>query len=847
MAPTEKAVTTPAPTATLPLSTNATPVPTNATSGEGLTMAPTETAVTTPAPTATLPLSTNATLVPTMATSGEGAPIATTETAATTPAPTSTTAAGPLTTPPTTTPAPTSTTAAGPLTTPPTTTPAPTSTTAAGPLTTPPTTTPAPTSTTAAGPLTTPPTTTPAPTSTTAAGPLTTPPTTTPAPTSTTAAGPLTTPPTTTPAPTSTTAAGPLTTPPTTTPAPTSTTAAGPLTTPPTTTPATTSTTAIHIKANATTQDIECPSCGTDTTWTKTNGRCGCSCRPGFQPTTLAWIEGQTQCTDILSQLGNVKCPDLLHTTHFCLIGNITTELRKKTCTNCSTSDRLAGVAGSLNSLMNVKELWSGLTMEETVKAASFFLNTTESQVKTFLEPANDWKPLTVETQYLAITLKNGSSLKAQETTMEVNLKPLTEEQGFAAAGLVSYIGLELVLDHTFYQRGPEEESGMIQINSRVISALLENTANLESVKFTFKNKDETRKDDRLICVYLKDEKWWSRDGCKTVQFNETYTVCSCTHLSTFAVIMQRETYKEDLLLQLISYIAVGAALLCLALAITTFICTKCIQRASNTIHLHLSISLFLAHLLFLTGALQVEYEVLCAVIAGLLHYLFMASFAWMCLEGVQLFLLVRKLREVGQSKTQALRRRFLLLAGYGLPAVIVAVSAGVFPDGYGDKEICWLKNERDFRWSFHGPIYFIIAVNIFLFIAILWTLKTTLSVLNADVSKLKDTRLLVFKSLAQFLIMGCSWVLGFMVQDQMFRLLFVILNSQQGSFIFIVHCLLNREVRAEYRKWLTILCRRRNTFSITTKSAGCTSKGKTAPESKFKMVETTTCSLRNN
>lgn len=61
---------------------------------------------------------------------------------------------------------------------------------------------------------------------------------------------------------------------------------------------------------------------------------------------------------------------------------------------------------------------------------------------------------------------------------------------GFVAAGLVSYIGLELVLDHTFYQRGPEEESGMIQINSRVISALLENTANLESVKFTFKNKD---------------------------------------------------------------------------------------------------------------------------------------------------------------------------------------------------------------------------------------------------------------------------------------------------------------------------------------------------------------------
>ncbi|MGH0135432.1 UNVERIFIED_CONTAM: hypothetical protein FKN15_008041 [Acipenser sinensis] len=108
---------------------------------------------------------------------------------------------------------------------------------------------------------------------------------------------------------------------------------------------------------------------------------------------------------------------------------------------------------------------------------------------------------------------------------------------------------------------------------------------------------------------------------------------------------------------------------------------------------------------------------VLCAVIAGLLHYLFTASFAWMCLEGVQLYLLVRNLKVVKYSSRQGLRRRYLLLAG------------------------CWLSHDRGFAWSFLGPVCLTIAVNTILFIAILWTLRSQMCGLNTDVSKVKDTR----------------------------------------------------------------------------------------------------------
>ncbi|KAJ3600876.1 hypothetical protein NHX12_031850, partial [Muraenolepis orangiensis] len=63
---------------------------------------------------------------------------------------------------------------------------------------------------------------------------------------------------------------------------------------------------------------------------------------------------------------------------------------------------------------------------------------------------------------------------------------------------------------------------------------------------------------------------------------------------------------------------------------------------------------------------------------------------------------------------------------------------------------------------------------------------------------------LIVFKILAQFVILGCTWILGLYQSNLFFQVLFIVLNSQQGTFLFIVHCLLNKEVREEYIKWLS-------------------------------------------
>ncbi|KAK6468768.1 adhesion G protein-coupled receptor E3-like [Huso huso] len=572
--------------------------------------------------------------------------------------------------------------------------------------------------------------------------------------------------------------------------------------------------------------------CGPNAQCTNTVGSYTCSCNPGFFPNTgLRWILNQTWCEDLTKIQDGKTCNIPINTgtlSHlnsssawFCLITNFNS-------TNFTSGYQVQQVAVVLSSALHDISLWSDLTRDEKSVAAESYLETVERAVLQLTEPSDvllrkNVRSDNLDMELLIIPFKHNTSeeqLRANKNTLEIKLGKLMEEnkQDQITVGFVSYTGMESVLDGSFYRN-----QSSIQLNSQVVTATIgRNHHKLsEPVHLTFHHNELRKTREEVICVYWKyegKESSWSTEGCTKLHSNQTHTVCSCDHLSSFAVLMalDESQMQENVALTVINYITVIASLVCLSLAIFTFIFCCSIQKANTTIHLHLSVCLFLAHLLFLVGESRTEKKVLCAVIAGLLHYLFTASFAWMCLEGVQLYLLVRNLNVVKYSSRQGLRRRYLLLAGYGSPALIVAVSAGVFPEGYGTDKFCWLSRDRGFVWSFLGPVCVTIAVNTILFIAILWTLRSKMCGLNTDVSKVKDTRLLTFKAIAHCFIMGCSWILGFFQGLEFFRFVFVIINSLQGPFIFLVHCVLNQQVRMEYRKWFGRIYKQKDSSELT-------------------------------
>ncbi|KAB1260089.1 Adhesion G protein-coupled receptor E3 [Camelus dromedarius] len=425
------------------------------------------------------------------------------------------------------------------------------------------------------------------------------------------------------------------------------------------------------------------------------------------------------------------------------------------------------------------------------------------------------------------LTIKNGCrtenemfKLKTEKESMDIACTSITGGGMEGAVAFISYKSIESFLDSSFVSKENlilDEKVDRFQLNSKVVSGTTgcRKTCSLATpVNFTFLHTQLTGESKKPLCVYWNDiSLGWSNEGCHAIFYNGTQTICSCSHLSTFAILMASVVLTEDPVLTVITYVGLSLSLLCLLLAALTFLLCRPIQNTSTSLHLHLSICLFLAHLLFLTGIDRTEPKVLCSVIAGGLHYLYLASFTWMFLEGLHLFLTVRNLKVVNYTSAGRFKKRFMYPVGYGIPAVIVAVSAGVNPRGYGTPLHCWINLQKGFILSFIGPISVVILINLIFYLITLWILRDRLSSLNRDVSKIQSTRMLTFKAIAQLFLLGCSWCLGFFLVElieEPFRSViayaFTIINVLQGVYIFVVHCLLNQQVREEYAKWFRMM-----------------------------------------
>ncbi|XP_051992915.1 adhesion G protein-coupled receptor E3-like [Xyrauchen texanus] len=384
------------------------------------------------------------------------------------------------------------------------------------------------------------------------------------------------------------------------------------------------------------------------------------------------------------------------------------------------------------------------------------------------------------------------------------------QETKSAAVAFMSYTTMENLLRPDFFNTSDDSIKTMM---STVISATLPKTVNTKLTKpvnFTLKHIREFVSRGNLSCVYWNISEWIV-DGCSVVKTNRSHTVCSCDHLSTFALIMQTSSPPEDdPLMEILNLVAVIVGLVYLSLALLTFAFCRWNPGVNNVARINLCLSLLLAHLLFLLTQQFLSYirpnQVLCAVISGVLHFLFLSSFVWMFIEAVLIFICVKNLSQISSKQREVLSSRFIIVIGYVIAFFVEGVSAGLVPEGYGSEK-CWIKREKGFIWSFLGPVCVILALNTILFISIIVSLNSTLTKLNAGVSQMKQTKTLVFKTLSQFVVIGCPWILGFFTEDnKVVEIIFLCLNSQQGTFIFIIYCVLNNEIRQQYVDWLSTI-----------------------------------------
>uniref|UniRef100_A0A665XEV3 Adhesion G protein-coupled receptor L3 n=1 Tax=Echeneis naucrates TaxID=173247 RepID=A0A665XEV3_ECHNA len=391
---------------------------------------------------------------------------------------------------------------------------------------------------------------------------------------------------------------------------------------------------------------------------------------------------------------------------------------------------------------------------------------------------------------------------------------------------LYKHIGVYLSTENASMKLGSEAMATnySVIVNSPVITAAINKDANKvylsDPVIFTIRHLQQSKENFNPNCSFWSYSKktmtgYWSTQDCRLLGTNRTHTTCSCTHLTNFAVLMAHVDVKvapvHDMLLDVITWVGILLSLVCLLISLFTFCFFRGLQSDRNTIHKNLCISLFIAESLFLVGINRGDQPIACAVFAALLHFFFLAAFTWMFLEGVQLYIMLVEVFESEHS-----RRRYFYLVGYGVPALIVAVSAAVDYRSYGTDQVCWLRLDTYFIWSFIGPATLIIMLNVIFLGIALYKMFHHTAILKPDSGCLDNIKSWVIGAIALLCLLGLTWAFGLMYVNEstvVMAYLFTIFNSLQGMFIFIFHCLdillhlFHALVRKEYGKCLRTHC----------------------------------------
>lgn len=115
-------------------------------------------------------------------------------------------------------------------------------------------------------------------------------------------------------------------------------------------------------------------------------------------------------------------------------------------------------------------------------------------------------------------------------------------------------------------------------LNSKVISASLGKGRHIqlrEPVRLTFRHL-QTENVSNPSCVFWDyTTSTWSEEGCHVELTNQTHTVCLCDHLTNFAILVDVYAIylpeRQEIALQIITYVGCTISIVCLALSIITF------------------------------------------------------------------------------------------------------------------------------------------------------------------------------------------------------------------------------------------------------------------------------------
>ncbi|XP_014775245.1 adhesion G-protein coupled receptor G2 [Octopus bimaculoides] len=273
---------------------------------------------------------------------------------------------------------------------------------------------------------------------------------------------------------------------------------------------------------------------------------------------------------------------------------------------------------------------------------------------------------------------------------------------------------------------------------------------------------------------------------------------------------------KNTQLLSIISNVGCGISFVFLILTVIVHVYFKKLWKLmASKILVNLCISLAVTNLIFLIG-MQVyiaKITAVCKAVAALLHYFLLTTVMWMTVEAVHVCLSVIV---VFKAYKEYILMRSSICA-WCLPAGIVVLTLATnHTNNYiRIAQVCWLS-KTSFYAAFLSSVSIFLIINLSIFFLIIWRL---ILMKNKKEFEHKARKVRVFGIIGLFFLFGICLTLAFFAfggAAEMFKFLFVIFNTLQGSFIFMFYCVYKKDTRDVIRKYIYER-KRMNLWNVTT------------------------------
>ncbi|NXC15621.1 AGRG6 protein, partial [Corythaeola cristata] len=345
-----------------------------------------------------------------------------------------------------------------------------------------------------------------------------------------------------------------------------------------------------------------------------------------------------------------------------------------------------------------------------------------------------------------------------------------------------------------------------------------------------------SQEDPKPACVFWDMNKndgngGWNPEGCEVdPESNENETICLCNHLTHFGVLMdlQRTSTQIDpqntKALTFITYIGCGISAIFSAATLLTYIAFEKLRRDyPSKILMNLSTALLFLNLIFLLDGWIASFDIdgLCTAVAALLHFFLLATFTWMGLEAVHMYIALVKVFNTyirryilkfciigwGEFSRCSIYKTYILKwcyikAFYHKRRAESNSAQRFLPPA---PRHCWIKNEVVFYVTCAGYFGIMFLMNVAMFIVVMVQIcgrngkRTNRSLKEEILRNLRSVVSLTF-------LLGMTWGFAFFAWGPLslaFLYLFSIFNSLQGLFIFVFHCAMKENVQKQWRRHL--------------------------------------------